>query len=39
MGELASPTISSFNIVATPQKTQYSQYSVAEFYNLEEDIG
>ena len=38
LGELASPSISTFNIIATPQKTAYSQYSVAEFYNLEEDI-
>ena len=38
LGELASPSISTFNIIATPQKTQYSSFSVAEFYNLDRDI-
>lgn len=38
LGEIASPAVSSFNIIATPQRTQWSEYSVAEFYNLDEDV-
>lgn len=38
LGETVSPMLSSFNIIATPQRTQWSEYSVAEFYNLEEDV-
>lgn len=38
MGELASPTLSNFNIVATPTKTEYSDYSVVEIFNFDEDI-
>lgn len=38
LGAMASPAISNFNIIATPYKTPYSDYSVMEIYNLDEDI-
>lgn len=38
LGTEVSPAISNFNIMATPYKTDYSDYSVMEIYNLDEDI-
>lgn len=37
LGEHAVPTVSSFNIMATPKKTEYSDYSVVELFNLDSD--
>lgn len=37
LGEHAIPTVSSFNVVATPKKTNFSSYTVAEFFNLDGD--
>lgn len=38
LGEIANPTVSTFNIVASPKKTAYSDYTVVEMFNLNEDI-
>lgn len=39
LGTVTSPAVSNFNIIATPYKTDFSDYSVMEIYNLDEDIG
>ena len=38
VGNNAAPTLSNFNILATPQKTQYSDYSVVEIFMLDENV-
>lgn len=38
LGTMTSPAVSNFNIVATPYKTEFSDYSVMQIYNLEDDV-
>lgn len=38
LGELATPVVSTFNIVAIPTRTSYSDSSVIEFIELQENI-
>lgn len=38
LGELATPAVSTFNIVAIPTRTSYSDSSVVEFIELQENV-